>query len=82
MGRCVGLPSDHSVEDEQQDENQPYNPEGGGELAAVIDERELDEAIANLELTQQEAQEEAVAALQAEVRNNAIKATVMRSMAV
>lgn len=43
-------------------------------LAAVIDERELDEAIADLELTQQEAREEAVAALQAEV--NSLQAIV------
>jgi len=43
-------------------------------LAAVVDEREFDEAIADLELTQQEAQEEAVAALQAEV--NSLQAIV------
>ena len=44
------------------------------QLAAVVDERELDEAIADLELTQKEAQEETVAALQAEV--NSLQAIV------
>jgi multidrug resistance efflux pump len=42
--------------------------------AAVVDERELDEAKAFLALTQEEAQEEAVAALQAEV--NSLQAIV------